>query len=70
MINCACGKPLHYTSEDAKEMVTRLVERFGECVNVTVGAITYKVQRHYIALHGLSAQELPQLAIELGFEHD
>jgi len=61
-MNCACGRPLHYNSSYVQDMVTRLAQRLGETVIVSVGGRRYKVQRHYLALHGLKAKELPQLA--------
>jgi hypothetical protein len=63
---CFCGKPLHYSDIAMFEKVEKLVEQLGANVRV-VGmgnGKTYAVPRHYIALHGLNAQELP----ELGFK--
>jgi len=61
-MQCACGKPLHYTDAAAEAMVSRLVRELGEHIPVVVEGVRYKVQRHYIALHGLKAQDLPRLA--------
>lgn len=61
---CACGKPLHYTNERTEARVKELVDLFGEFVNVTVAGRTWRVQRHYIALHGLKARELPDLGFK------
>lgn len=59
---CHCGKPaLHYNNPHVKEMMLRMVETYGPTVNVTVGKRTWIVPRHYIALHGLVAAELPSL---------
>lgn len=59
---CACGRPLHYTNPETQAVVEALVTKFGETTIVEVpGLGRYKVQRHYIALHGLRAIELPQL---------
>lgn len=60
-MNCACGKPLHYSNDVTRRTVERMVEELGPYITVTVGKRTWKVQRHYIALHGLKADELPNL---------
>jgi len=65
---CACGAELHYSSSTVKAAVNKLVASNGEYVNVTCEGKTYKVQRHYIALHGITGSELPELAARLGFE--
>lgn len=59
---CACGKPLHYSSPYIEEIVCEQVSKLGEEVEVTVAGRTYLVQRHYIALHGLAANKLGELA--------
>ena len=61
---CHCGRPLHYTDPVVEQMVRRLIEQTAEYVPVTVGGRTWLVQRHYIALHGLRAQELPNLGFD------
>ena len=58
---CACGQPLHYTDDAVRRFCDSMVEQFGENVVVNVGLRRWLVQRHYIALHGLAAKELPQL---------
>lgn len=58
---CPCGRPLHYTNPKIQEVVETLVRDLGENIPVTVGEKTYLVSRHYIALHGLKASELPDL---------
>jgi hypothetical protein len=68
---CSCGQPLHYTSEIIETAMALQVARLGPTVKVTVaadtGERTWEVPRHYIALHGLEAPELPRLADKLGF---
>jgi hypothetical protein len=65
---CACGRPLHYSDEKARVTVERLNELAGTpLIKVTVGGRAWRVPRHYIALHGLKADELPRLALRLGF---
>jgi len=61
---CHCGKPLHYRDPLNLTRMLRLVREVGEFVNVTVGSRTWRVQRHYIALHGIKAKELPALGFE------
>lgn len=63
---CFCGKPLHYTDKAAQEMVNTLVDLQGDYVDVQSGVNgqTYKVQRHYIALHGLRGDEVHKLGFE------
>ena len=61
---CHCGRPLHYSTPAVRERVEHLIWLHGPFVDVTVEGRTWRVQRHYLALHGLKARELP----ELGFE--
>lgn len=65
---CACGDPLHYVSLDAQRQVQTLTEQLGPLVTVELGNHAWKVPRHYIALHGLVAAELPALARRYGWE--
>ena len=58
---CACGKPLHYQDKKVQQIIETMVTKLGKEVKVTVENKTYLVQRHYIALHGLKANELPEL---------
>lgn len=78
-MNCACGLPLHYPNEETRLAVQRMIDLAGGDQYVTVTEFqmpplpfhkgrSWRVQRHYIALHGLKAQELPAIAAELGFE--
>lgn len=57
---CACGEPLHYSSPDAERLVRQMIELSGEeYQKITVPPHgTWLVQKHYIALHGISAAEL------------
>jgi hypothetical protein len=63
---CHCGQPLHYTDEKIKENVEKVIAEEGEYITVTYikNGKSYKVQRHYIALHGVFGHQLE----ELGFE--
>jgi len=58
---CACGRPLHYGDPAIERAVRVLIARHGEHIPVTTPEGTWAVQRHYIALHGLSAVDLPGL---------
>lgn len=61
---CHCGRPLHYLDQRLQVMVDKLVDSLGEYTNVTVRGRTWKVPRHYIALHGIKTREIH----EMGFE--
>lgn len=63
---CHCGKHLHYTDKKIEELIHKFVKESGRFVSVVdqVNKKTYKVCRHYIALHGI---EWVRLA-EYGFE--
>jgi hypothetical protein len=66
---CACGKPLHYLNPTARRITEESIAIHGPYVTVTVtGKGSWKVPRHYIALHGLYAPELEELAQKYGFE--
>jgi len=58
---CACGKPLHYTNPLLQAIVQDFVNRLGENIRITVRDRSWMVPRHYIALHGVKAQELETL---------
>jgi hypothetical protein len=59
---CACGRPLHYADPATERAVRRLVDQLGERTQVTTtDGSTFLVPRHYIALHGLAADQLPRL---------
>jgi hypothetical protein len=59
---CACGKPLHYSDETLKGLIDKFIEDKGEFQKVTTTTGVYKVQRHYMALHGIKEHEMPELA--------
>lgn len=59
---CACGLPLHYSDKAMEDKITQISSELGEYQPVQVGTDEhYLVQRHYIALHGLRAIDLPNL---------
>ena len=65
---CHCGKPLHYTDPEIQRAVEKLIEQLGETVKVTLmddgRERTWRVPRHYIALHGLKGREVAGLGFE------
>lgn len=61
---CHCGEPLHYASEESLQYMERMVEALGEYIEVQVPSGRFRVPRHYIALHGLVASEVPALGFE------
>jgi hypothetical protein len=62
---CACGRPLHYSDPSVQRRVQALVDQLGADIVVTLGDRSWSVQRHYIALHGLKATELPTLGFPM-----
>ncbi|HLX54268.1 MAG TPA: hypothetical protein VKR58_10020 [Aquella sp.] len=65
-INCHCGLPLHYKDQEIKDYITKKTNELGEFVtieNFETGK-KYKVQRHYIALHGIIGKDLNKLGFE------
>jgi hypothetical protein len=65
MKKCHCGKKLHYTDLKTKKFVLKMIKKLGEYIRVTNSdGITFRVQRHYLALHGLKEEELEKLGFE------
>ena len=58
---CACGLPLHYCDPRIQRLVEALIAAKGPEIPVRVRGRTWLVPRHFIALHGLKAWELPLL---------
>lgn len=67
---CHCGQPLHYTNRDIERMVRSLIAETDEYVVVRCAGRSWKVQRHYIALHGLRGADIPSLGFEEIVDHD
>lgn len=66
---CPCGLPLHYSSASSRAHVEAVIAEKGPVVTVAImGGRTFKVPRHYIALHGFKASEINELAAKYGFE--
>ena len=61
---CHCGRPLHYSSPGIQSDIEELVAAFGEHITVQLGRRKWLVPRHYIALHGLRAKDLPDLGFQ------
>lgn len=62
---CHCGEPLHYTNPQNRERIDEFVRVLGPFVIVKGDdGREWRVQRHYIALHGLRYQDLPFLGFE------
>ena len=62
---CHCGQPLHYTDLTLRHEVEEIVDKYGPLVTVSVpGEGSFRVPRHFIALHGLKAVEVPSLGFE------
>jgi hypothetical protein len=60
---CSCGRPLHYSDPAIQRLVEDLILTQGDLVTIVVAGVgTWRVPRHYIALHGLKAAEIPELA--------
>lgn len=60
---CRCGQPLHYPAPALGQLVERAIAFARSLtVRVTSPTGTYELSRHYLALHGLKAWELPELA--------
>lgn len=66
---CACGLPLHYRDAAARALVEDVVNRLGPDVEITIiSKGTWLVPRHFIALHGLKAADIEQLAKRYNFK--
>ena len=64
---CHCGKPLHYTSKAVEDVVNEIIKakgtRFVDIEQIETGKI-YKVDIHYIALHGVKGNLLDTYGFE------
>jgi hypothetical protein len=67
---CHCGLPLHYRDPEHRRAIEEMIALAGGdpyidvVVHTASGRRTWRVQRHYIALHGITAAELPTLGFE------
>ena len=67
---CACGRRLHYSNPNVQAGMCRVIEELGEFIPIQIAgtAATFEVPRHYIALHGIKAREIPELARRYGWK--
>ena len=59
---CPCGKTHRYGTARLHRTMHDLARNHGSEMTVCCGGKTYAVSRHYIAFHGLKADQLPALA--------
>jgi hypothetical protein len=64
---CPCGLPLHYPNAATEAFIRDQIAKHGPTIEVRTPAGLFAVPRHYIALHGLRAWELPELAVRYHF---
>jgi len=62
--HCHCGRPLHYTDPKVEQVVREFVAELGRYLVVHCDGRRWLVDRHYIALHGLKAEDLPHLGFQ------
>lgn len=65
---CACGQPLHYSQPANQAIVQRLIDMHGPLLIVRTPQGAWWVPRHWIALHGIAAADLPALAAQYGWD--
>lgn len=61
MNKCHCGLDLHYTDPKLQEQVQEIVDKLGPFIEVIVDGRKWRVQRHYIALHGIKGKDVSKL---------
>lgn len=61
---CHCGKPLHYSDPTLQKQVEEIIAMTDEFIVIQVGDKRFKVQRHYIALHGIKGADIEKLGFE------
>ena len=67
---CACGQRLHYSDPAKQKLVEQIIRIAGPMVTITnsENGRSWRVPRHFIALHGIKMIEMPQVATKYGFE--
>lgn len=64
---CHCGKPLHYVSKAVEDAISKIIEakgsRFVNITQIETGR-TFKVDSHYVALHGVQGNLLHTYGFE------
>ncbi len=59
---CACGEKLHYTDPEKEKRCKELFDQLGDFIEVIDSKNRrFRVQRHYIALHGIKEVDLAEL---------
>lgn len=58
---CACGRELHYGDETKQQHAEDIVREKGESVVIRTRRGLFRVQRHYLMLHGVKKHELTDL---------
>jgi hypothetical protein len=61
---CHCGRPLHYTNPNTEFAMREMIRLLGPTLLVTVAGRSWKVPRHYLALHGLKGRDVASLGFE------
>lgn len=61
---CHCGLELHYSDKELQKQVDRIIKEFGPYIDVVIDGRTFRVQRHYIALHGIKGKDVAQLGFK------
>lgn len=69
---CDCGRPLqlHYSDPRNLRAIEALIADLGLTVVLHVSKGSWRVPRHYIALHGIRPSELPELAKKYGWARE
>lgn len=62
---CPCGKPLHYREPWIQAAIELLNVKLGPEMRVSFDGRTWLVPRHYVALHGVKAEDLIRLFREV-----
>lgn len=62
---CFCGEPLHYSDKEVEDYMRKLVAEKGEFITIKImDGFSYRVPRHYIALHGIMGLDIERLGFE------
>lgn len=61
---CHCGEPLHYLTPTTRGIVQKIIDEMGPNITVEAYGRRYSIPRHYIALHGIRADELHLLGFK------
>jgi hypothetical protein len=65
---CPCGHRLHYPSPPTHTYMVRQVHHFGLTVTVPTADGTWRIPRHFLALHGrFRPWEIAGLALSFGW---